>query len=145
MLDRQDFLTVTLKRCKIVFPPFTRVSFNGGTSSLRKAVFYSNSCKSTIKNERHFCFIRINLARYCAEPSLGNKILKSFKEPVCIFCDSFQVLRQKCNLFLLYDTTWDKMTNVRYSYRPNLQVKRHEAGFSFCYHRTCRDAVDHRK
>lgn len=48
---------------------------------------------------------------------------------MCVSRDSFQVLRQNCNLFLLYDTTWDKMTNVLYSYRPNLQVKRREACF----------------
>lgn len=123
-------MTVTLEHCKIVLPPFTRVSFNLSTSSFPKALLYSNSCKSTIENDRHFRFTRIHFARFRVEPLLGNKILKSLKEAVCVSRDSFQVLRQKCNLFLLYDTTWDKMTNVFYSYRPNLQVKRQEAGFS---------------
>ena len=45
--DRKDFLTVTLERCKIVLPLFTRVSFNRSTSNLTKALLYSNSCKST--------------------------------------------------------------------------------------------------
>ena len=61
---------------------------------------------------RHFRFTQIHFAWYCVEPLLGNKILKSFKEAVCVSRNSFQVLRQNCNLFLLYDTIWDKMTNV---------------------------------
>ena len=118
--DRKDFLTVTLERCKIVFPLFTRVSFNRSTSNLTKALLYSNSCKSTIKNDRHFRFTRIHLARYRVVPLLGNKTLKSFKESVCVSRDNFQVLRQNCNSVSLHDTTWDKITKVLYSYRPNL-------------------------
>ena len=126
--DRKDFLTVTLESCKIVLPLFTRVSFNQSTSNLTKALLSSNSCKSTIKNDRHFRFTRKHLARYRVVLLLGNKTLKSFKESVCVSRDNFQVLRQNCNSVSLYDTTWDKITNVLYSYRPNLQVKRREAG-----------------
>ena len=127
--DRKDFLTVTLERCKIVLPLFTRVSFNRSTFNLTKALLYSNSCKSTIKNDEHFRFTRIHLACYLVAPLLGNKTLKSLMESVCVYRDKFQVLRQNCNSVSLYDTTWDKITNVLYSYRPNLQVKRREAGF----------------
>ena len=52
--DRKDFLTVTLERCKIVLPLYTRVSFNRSTSNLMKALLYSNSCKSTIKKWQTF-------------------------------------------------------------------------------------------
>ena len=69
------------------------------------------------------------LARYRVVSLSGNKTLKSFKESGCVSRDNFQVLRQNCNSVSLHDTTWDKITNVLYSYRPNLQGKRREAGF----------------
>ena len=62
--DRKDFLTVTLKRCKIVLPLYTRVSFNRSTSNLTKALLYSNSYKSTIKKWQTFSFHTNSVSLY---------------------------------------------------------------------------------
>ena len=97
---------------------------------LKVAIHFSISILANpqLKNDKHFRFTRIHLVRYRVLPLLENKTLKSFKESVCVSRDNFQVLRQNCSSVSLYDTTWDKITNVLYSYRPNLQVKRQEAG-----------------
>ena len=125
-------LTRGTTRLTVLFDLRSRVCFTFSSLKVWGQLWlykHSNSCKSTIKNDRHFRFTRIHLARYRVVPLLGNKTLKSFKESVCVSRDNFQVLRQNCNSVSLYDTTWDKITNVLYSYRPNLQVKRREAGF----------------